>query len=50
MFERKVGRKAAAMLHAHADDFAMLEALAMGKRIVEARGEVKSSGAIAAPV
>jgi len=32
--------KAAALLHAHVDDFAKLETLEMGKRIDEARGEV----------
>ena len=36
--------KAAALLHAHVDDFAKLETLEMGKRIEEARGEVKFSG------
>lgn len=40
--------KAAALLHAHADDFALLETLEMGKRIAEARGEVKFSGDILA--
>ena len=38
--------KAAALLHAHVDDFAKLETLEMGKRINEARGEVKFSGDI----
>ena len=38
--------KAAALLHAHVDDFARLETLEMGKRIGEARGEVKFSGDI----
>ena len=38
--------KAAALLHAHVDDFARLETLEMGKRIAEARGEVKFSGDI----
>jgi succinate-semialdehyde dehydrogenase/glutarate-semialdehyde dehydrogenase len=38
--------KAAALLHAHVDDFARLETLEMGKRIDEARGEVKFSGDI----
>ena len=40
--------KAAAMLHAHVDDFAQLETLEMGKRITEARGEVKLSADILA--
>ncbi len=40
--------KAAALLHAHVDDFAKLETLEMGKRIDEARGEVKFSGDIMA--
>jgi succinate-semialdehyde dehydrogenase/glutarate-semialdehyde dehydrogenase len=40
--------KAAALLHAHVDDFAKLETLEMGKRIGEARGEVKFSGDILA--
>jgi succinate-semialdehyde dehydrogenase / glutarate-semialdehyde dehydrogenase len=40
--------KAAALLHAHVDDFAKLETLEMGKRINEARGEVKFSGDILA--
>jgi len=40
--------KAAALLHAHVDDFARLETLEMGKRIDEARGEVKFSGDILA--
>lgn len=40
--------KAAALLHAHVDDFAKLETLEMGKRISEARGEVKFSGDILA--
>ena len=39
---------AAAILHAHVDDFAKLETLEMGKRINEARGEVKFSGDILA--
>ncbi|MCV2361322.1 NAD-dependent succinate-semialdehyde dehydrogenase [Paucibacter sp. TC2R-5] len=38
--------RAAALLHAHVDDFARLETLEMGKRIDEARGEVKFSGDI----
>jgi len=38
--------KAAALLHAHVEDFARLETLEMGKRIAEARGEVKFSGDI----
>ncbi|MDH4393223.1 MAG: NAD-dependent succinate-semialdehyde dehydrogenase [Aquabacterium sp.] len=41
-------KKAAALLHAHVDDFARLETLEMGKRIAEARGEVKFSGDILA--
>ena len=40
--------KAAALLHAQVDDFAKLETLEMGKRIGEARGEVKFSGDILA--
>lgn len=40
--------KAAALLHAHVDDFAKLETLEMGKLIGEARGEVKFSGDILA--
>ena len=40
--------KAAALFHAHVDDFAKLETLEMGKRISEARGEVKFSGDILA--
>ena len=40
--------KAAAALHADVDDFARLETLEMGKRINEARGEVKFSGDILA--
>jgi len=40
--------KAAALLHAHVDDFARLATLEMGKRIDEARGEVKFSGDIMA--
>ena len=39
-------RRAAALLHAHADDFARLETLEMGKRIAEARGDVNFSGDI----
>ena len=38
--------KAAALVHAHVDDFAKLDTLEMGKRINEARGEVKFSGDI----
>jgi succinate-semialdehyde dehydrogenase/glutarate-semialdehyde dehydrogenase len=38
--------KAAALMHAHVDDFAKLATLEMGKRIDEARGEVKFSGNI----
>ena len=40
--------KAAALMHAHVDDFAKLATLEMGKRIDEARGEVKFSGDILA--
>jgi succinate-semialdehyde dehydrogenase / glutarate-semialdehyde dehydrogenase len=40
--------KAAALMHAHVDDFAKLATLEMGKRIIEARGEVKFSGDILA--
>ena len=40
--------KAAALLHAHVDDFARLQTLEMGKRIDEARGEVAFSGDILA--
>jgi len=40
--------KAAALLHAHVDDFARLETLEMGKRRNEARGEVKLSADILA--
>lgn len=40
--------KAAALLHAHIDDFATLATLEMGKRIDEARGEVKFSADILA--
>jgi succinate-semialdehyde dehydrogenase/glutarate-semialdehyde dehydrogenase len=40
--------KAAALLHAHVDDFAKLATLEMGKRIDEARGEVKFSADILA--
>ena len=43
-----VPNKAAALLHAHVDDCAKLETLEMGKRIEEARGEVKFSGDILA--
>jgi succinate-semialdehyde dehydrogenase/glutarate-semialdehyde dehydrogenase len=38
--------KAAALLHAHVDDFARLETMEMGKRIDEARAEVRFSGDI----
>ncbi len=38
--------KAAAFLHAHVDDITRLETLEMGKRIAEARGELKFSGDI----
>ena len=41
-------KKAAALLHAHVDDFARLETLEMGKRINEARGEVQFSADILA--
>ena len=40
--------RAADLLHAQVDDFARLETLEMGKRIGEARGEVKFSGDILA--
>jgi succinate-semialdehyde dehydrogenase/glutarate-semialdehyde dehydrogenase len=40
--------KAAALLHAHVDDFAKLETLEMGKRVAEARGEVTFSADILA--
>ncbi len=40
--------KAAALLQARVDEFAKLATLEMGKRISEARGEVKYSGAILA--
>jgi len=40
--------KAAALLHAHIDEFAQLQTLEMGKLIDEARGEVKFSGDILA--
>jgi succinate-semialdehyde dehydrogenase/glutarate-semialdehyde dehydrogenase len=40
--------KAAELMHAHVDDFAKLATLEMGKRIDEARGEVKFSGNILA--
>ncbi|MBW8366560.1 MAG: NAD-dependent succinate-semialdehyde dehydrogenase [Arenimonas sp.] len=40
--------RAAALMHAHVDDFARLETLEMGKRIDEARGEVKFSADILA--
>ncbi len=40
--------KAAALMHAQADDFAKLAALDMGKRIAEARGEVNFSADILA--
>ena len=43
-----VVNKAAELLHAHVDDFARLETLEMGKRIGEARGEVKLSADILA--
>ena len=42
----KVLKKAAGLLLAHVDDFANLATLEMGKRIDEARGEVKFSAAI----
>tara|TARA_R110000737_G_scaffold93541_2_gene126886 strand:- start:22931 stop:24313 length:1383 start_codon:yes stop_codon:yes gene_type:complete len=44
----KIINKAAELLHAHADDFAKLATLEMGKRIDEARGEVNFSGNILA--
>ena len=40
--------KAASLMHAHVDDFAKLATVEMGKRIDEARGEVKFSGDILA--
>ncbi|MEO8936345.1 MAG: NAD-dependent succinate-semialdehyde dehydrogenase [Burkholderiaceae bacterium] len=40
--------KAAALMHAHVDDFAKLATLEMGKRIDEARGEVNFSADILA--
>jgi succinate-semialdehyde dehydrogenase/glutarate-semialdehyde dehydrogenase len=40
--------KAAELMHAHVDDFAKLATLEMGKRIDEARGEVKFSADILA--
>jgi succinate-semialdehyde dehydrogenase/glutarate-semialdehyde dehydrogenase len=40
--------KAGALMHAHVDHFARLATLEMGKRIDEARGEVKFSGDIMA--
>ena len=40
--------KAAALMHAHVDDYAKLATLEMGKRIDEARGEVKFSADILA--
>ncbi|MEO6278222.1 NAD-dependent succinate-semialdehyde dehydrogenase [Roseateles sp.] len=40
--------KAATLMHAHVDDFAKLATLDMGKRIDEARGEVKFSADILA--
>jgi succinate-semialdehyde dehydrogenase/glutarate-semialdehyde dehydrogenase len=40
--------KAATLMHAHVDDFAKLATLEMGKRIDEARGEVKFSADILA--
>src|SRR5471030_645214 len=40
--------KAAKLMHTHADDFAKLATLEMGKRIDEARGEVNFSGDILA--
>ena len=40
--------KAAALMHERVDDFAKLATLEMGKRIDEARGEVKFSGNILA--
>jgi succinate-semialdehyde dehydrogenase/glutarate-semialdehyde dehydrogenase len=41
-----VVHKAASLLHAHVNELAELETLEMGKRIDEARGEVKFSGDI----
>jgi succinate-semialdehyde dehydrogenase / glutarate-semialdehyde dehydrogenase len=43
-----VVNQAAALLHAQVDDFARLATLEMGKRIDEARGEVRFSGDILA--
>ena len=40
--------KAVALLLGHVDDFARLETLQMGKRLYEARREVKFSGDILA--
>ena len=40
--------RAASLMHAHVDNFAKLATLEMGKRIDEARGEVKFSGDILA--
>lgn len=44
----KVVKRAATLLVEHAEDFARLATLEMGKRIEEARGEVKFSAAILA--
>jgi succinate-semialdehyde dehydrogenase/glutarate-semialdehyde dehydrogenase len=44
----KIVAKAAALIHEHVDDFAKLATLEMGKRIDEARGEVKFSADILA--
>jgi succinate-semialdehyde dehydrogenase/glutarate-semialdehyde dehydrogenase len=44
----RVLNKAATLLRAHVDDFARLETLEMGKRIDEARGEVRFSADILA--
>ena len=42
----KIVEKAAALMHAHIDDFAKPMTLEMGKRISEARGEVEFSSSI----
>jgi succinate-semialdehyde dehydrogenase / glutarate-semialdehyde dehydrogenase len=44
----EIVNRASALMHAHVDDFARLETLEMGKRINEARGEVKFSADILA--
>jgi len=45
-YRREILEKAAELLRAHVDDFAKLATLEMGKRIDEARGEVKFSADI----